>query len=107
MRFLLEQGATLPAAGVAAPTQTPSRSRASIIWIGAAVVAALAAVALALMVWRPWRASPTPAAPLRLTAELGADISLLTQASGSVTLSPDGTRIAFVGSPAAGSNPSL
>ena len=73
----------------------------------AAVVAALAAVALTLMVWRPWRASPTPAAPLRLTAELGADISLLTQASGSVTLSPDGTRIAFVGAPAAGTNPSL
>ena len=106
-RFLLEQGSTLPTAGVAATTQTPSRSRASIIWIGAAVVAALAAVALTLMVWRPWRANPTPAAPLRLTAELGADISLLTQASGSVTLSPDGTRIAFVGSPAAGTNPSL
>ena len=106
-RFLLEQGSTLPTAGVAATTQTPSRSRASIIWIGAAVVAALAVVALTLMVWRPWRSNPTPAAPLRLTAELGADISLLTQASGSVTLSPDGTRIAFVGLPAAGTNPSL
>ena len=106
-RFLLEQGSTLPTAGVAATTQKPSHSRASIIWIGAAVVVALAAVALTLMVWRPWRASPTPAAPLRLTAELGADISLLTQASGSVTLSPDGTRIAFVGAPAAGTNPSL
>ena len=106
-RFLLEQGSTLPTAGVAATTQKPSRSRASIIWIGAAVVAALAAVALTLMVWRPSQASPTPAAPLRLTAELGADISLLTQASGSVTLSPDGTRIAFVGATVAGTNPSL
>ncbi len=104
-RFLLEQGSTLPSAGVATTvTDKPSRSRA-IGWTAAAVVA-LSAAAVALMVWRPWQVDAIPAAPLRLTADLGSDVSL-SQLSGSVALSPDGTRLAFVGSPTRGGIPSV
>ena len=45
----------------------------------------------------PWRKPPV-AAPLRLTADLGAGPALLTFVTGaSLALSPDGTAIAFLG----------
>ncbi len=104
-RFLLDQGATLSAAPVSIATAPPSRSRTPMMWIAAAVVVLAAAVAA--MVWRQGRVLPRPAAPLRLATEVGANVSLLTQASGSVVLSPDGTRMAFVGTTGAGNNPLL
>jgi serine/threonine-protein kinase len=105
-RFLLEQGSTLQAARVAIGTDKPSRSRATIAW-GAAAVVALVASGVSMMIRWPLSVTPSPVGPIRLTAEVGANISLLTQASGSVALSPDGARLAFIGSPAAGTNPSL
>ena len=101
-RFLLERGSTLSAAPVAIATAPPSRSRTPIMGIAAAVVVLAAAVAA--MVWRQGRLLPSPAAPLRLATEVGANISLLTQASGSVVLSPDGTRMAFVGTTGGANN---
>ena len=65
---------------------------------------ALGAVALRLPVlalWAPWQTVPPPA-PLRLTADLGADASLATAVGTdadigtSVVLSPDGALFAFV-----------
>ncbi len=81
---------------------SPSRSgRAG--WIAAAALAAVAAIAL----WAPWR-SATPALPaplVRLDVDLGSDISLLRLVGptfSSVALSPDGSRLVFVGSVAGG-----
>jgi serine/threonine-protein kinase len=68
-------------------------------WTAAAALAALAAIAF----WAPWR-SATPALPaplVRLDVDLGSDISLLRLVAptfSSVALSPDGSRLAFVGS---------
>ena len=55
-------------------------------------------LALVLMLWAPWRNVPPPA-PLRLSAELGADASLASfdvQFGDATTLSPDGAVVAFV-----------
>ena len=100
-RFLLEQRSTL-SPPVAIATPPPSRSRTPMTWIAAAVVVLAAAVAA--MVWRQGRVLPSPAAPLRIAMEVGANVSVLMQGSGSVVLSPDGTRMAFVGTTGAGNN---
>lgn len=68
---------------------------------------ATVAAAAALMVWRPWQGESAPRPPLRLTAEVGANISLFTQTNSSLALSPDGTRLAFIGATSAGGNPML
>ena len=67
-------------------------------WAAAGLLALLAAVAL----WAPWRETPAPAAQpvLRLEADLGNDVSLVPLAIptfSSVVISPDGTRLVYVG----------
>ena len=67
-------------------------------WVAAGLLALVAAVAL----WAPWRGTPAPAVQpvLRLEANLGNDVSLVPLASptvSSVVISPDGTRLVFVG----------
>ena len=52
-------------------------------------------LALVLALWPPWRKAPTPA-QLRLSAELGADASLVTDQGAAAILSPDGALLAFV-----------
>jgi serine/threonine-protein kinase len=52
-------------------------------------------VALVLLVWSPWRIAP-PFASVRLSADLGADASLVTNEGASAILSPDGQVLAFV-----------
>ena len=56
------------------------------------------AVAAMLAIWAPWRREP-PQAPLRLSAELGADLTLRTGVgfSPAMALSPDGTLLALTG----------
>ena len=52
--------------------------------------------AVVLLVWTPWRKA-SPPAPLRLSAELGADVSLTNTGFGpSTILSPDGAVVAFI-----------
>jgi serine/threonine-protein kinase len=68
-------------------------------------VAAALAVLLVLDQWRPWRPVTEAAKPVRLSVELGADVSLATTGFGvgtAIVLSPDGTLIAFVAQRAAG-----
>ncbi len=68
-----------------------------------AVVGALAAgLATVLVLWAPWRKTMPPPAPLRLSAELGADVSLTFGLGDAMSLSPDGAVIAFVGQKGAG-----
>ena len=67
-------------------------------WAAAGLLALLAAVAL----WAPWRDPPTPVAQpsLRLEADLGNEVSLLPldiPTFSSVVISPDGTRLVYVG----------
>ena len=52
-------------------------------------------LALVLMLWAPWR-RVLPPAPLRVSAELGADASLVTDQGAAAVLSPDGAVLAFV-----------
>jgi serine/threonine-protein kinase len=80
------------------PAASPSRS-ARVGWIAAAALAGVAAIAL----WAPWRTAPRDAAPplLRLDVDLGPDVSLvplIAPTFSSLIISPDGTRLVFVGS---------
>ena len=52
-------------------------------------------LALVLLLWAPWRHA-SPALPVRLSAELGADASLVTDQGAAAILSPDGAVLAFV-----------
>ena len=68
-------------------------------WIAAGLLAVVAAMAL----WAPWRgASPPTAQPLvRLDVDLGSEVSLaplVIPTFSSVVISPDGTRLVYVGS---------
>src|SRR5881296_1017980 len=65
-------------------------------WILTAVSGFAVGVSVVLFLWRPWRAPP-PAPPLRLSTELGAEVSLAVGASTTLILSPDGNTLAFVG----------
>ena len=62
-----------------------------------ALAGALAA-GLAIALWAPWRTAPTPAPPLRLSAELGVAASLSTDLGPAAVLSPDRALLAFVAS---------
>jgi len=78
----------------AVPTRTP----VILGWAAAGLLALLAAVAL----WAPWRDTPALAVQpvLRLEADLGNEVSLVPLATptvSSVVISPDGTRLVFVG----------
>ncbi len=65
------------------------------------------AVLLALALWALWPPAPTPVPPLRLSAELGAEVSLSTDFGPTTILSPDGRLLAFVGSKGAEERPLL
>jgi serine/threonine-protein kinase len=69
------------------------------------VVAGALALALVLVAWAPWRRAPTPSALLRLSVELGADVTLprpTGNPGASAVLSPDGRLLVFVGQTGAG-----
>ena len=63
--------------------------------------AAVAVAGMILVLWGPWRKVPPPA-PLRLSAELGADASLVTDQGTAAILSPNGAVLAFVAQKRAG-----
>jgi len=67
----------------------------------------LLALVSALALWAPWRPAPTPAPPLRLSAELGASASLSTDFGPAAILSPDGRLLAFVANQGADGSPLL
>jgi Tol biopolymer transport system component len=93
-------------ASVAAP-----RWRRVLPW---AVAGALGlGMALVFLLWAPWRPLPAAAVPLRLSAELGADASLViatgaaAPAGNAAVVSPDGSQLAFVAQPHGGGAPRL
>src|SRR5688572_9082106 len=101
VRYLLDQKSTDDGSHVETARGRPW------LWIAAAslfAVAAVAAIAFASMMRN--RAAPL-ASPVRLTADVGANISLLVQAGTTAVLSPDESVMAFVGGATAGATPSL
>jgi len=98
-RFLLEEPAAQQAG---APTPQPSASRFGWIPWAAAAVAIFAAAATSWIAYRATR--PAELKPLvRLDVDLGSDVSLASPSgSSSVILSPDGTRLVYIGSVARG-----
>ena len=95
VRYLLDHGTVTPAAQPAAVAARP-RSRARTALAAVAVLVALASLA-ALAWWRPWAQQPVAGSPVRLTADIGADASLVDAFGASSILSPDGTTLAFTG----------
>ena len=71
------------------------------------LVAAALGASLVLVAWVPWRQAPAPTGLMRLTAELGVDVSLTTGVGAAAFLSPDGKVLAFVASNAAGQGSQL
>jgi len=73
-------------------------------WVVAGVLATGLTVVVAL--WPPWRTQAS-AVPVRLSAELGADASLLTDQGPSAVISPDGEMLAFTAQPKEGAGSQL
>jgi hypothetical protein len=90
--YLLEDSAASPA------TTSPSRSRLGMMAGAAAVVLLATSAVLGWMAWRATRPVANP--PVRLDVDLGSGISLPAPdgAGTSLALSPDGTRLVYVGS---------
>jgi len=88
----LEWIASSSGEAIASPTRSPSRF-GRLPWIVAGVLA-VAAVALGFVAYRATR--PAPLKPLvRLDVDLGAEVSLSSQAGTDTILSPDGTRLVY------------
>ncbi len=95
-----------------APSASPTRERPPVVprvvpW----AVAGALGVGLTLVLVRgvPWRNVPpsAPPVPLRLSAELGADASLVTDQGAAAILSPDGAVLAFVAQKSTGGTSQL
>jgi Tol biopolymer transport system component len=89
-------------------TPAHSRSRAATAgWVAAGLFAVVAGIAF----WGPWRTAPSVTAQplLRLDVDLGEDVSLaplFAPTFSSLVISPDGTRLAYLGS-LSGASPKL
>ena len=101
VRYLLDQGSALLAVHEPAPA-APAHPQSRAPLVAMTAIAALALAAAVLAVWRPWVQPPPSPAPVRLTAGIGADASLLDVLGASSILSPDGSVLAFVAAGKAG-----
>jgi Tol biopolymer transport system component len=86
--------------GIAVAPAAPPSAHSSRIWIGAAAIAFLTAVALGILLWRVYMSQPEPATT-RFFVTVPDQVLLNGVAVGPV-ISPDGKRIAFVGVSASG-----
>ena len=88
----LEWIASSPGEATASSTRSPSRF-GRLPWIAAVVLGGIA-VGLGIVAYRATR--PAPLKPLvRLEVDLGAEVSLSSQAGADTILSPDGTRLVY------------
>jgi hypothetical protein len=92
-RLEIEDALTAPAAETSDASVTAERaaSRRALPWVVAGVALAVSSVVL----WPAWRKEPTQPAPLRLSAEIGADAALVSTQGAAAILSPDGQLLAF------------
>ena len=91
LQWIAEAGSQ---AGVPTPVVSQRRVRERFAWAAAGLATF---VAIALTIGFILRA-PRPSQPMRLTAEIGADVSLFTEFGPSAILTPDGTHLALVAS---------
>ena len=104
-RVVLDEGQS----GVADEATSAVAFRVAPLWWRALpwVVAGASALGLVLDHWAPWREAPVREKPVRLSVELGANVSLFIGEGPTVILSPDGAVLAFVARNAAGGRPLL
>ncbi len=89
LKWIAEAGSQ---AGVPVPLVSHRKLRERLAWAAAALFALIAiAFAIGFVV-----RTPKPPQPMRLTAEIGADASPVTNFGPAAILSPDGTHLAFV-----------
>ena len=74
-------------------TYEPANRRLGVLPWAIAVISLIIASATVVL-WAPWRAAPAPAA-VRMSAELGADASLVTDQGAAAVPSPDGRLLVF------------
>ncbi len=90
LKWIAEAGSQ---AGLTAPVVAHRNVHERLAWATAAAILTLTAIALAIgYVWR----APKPIQPMRLSAEIGADVSLETSSGPAVIFSPDATRLALL-----------
>src|SRR5262249_44090645 len=96
-RLEIDEAGPAVAIDTAVPSAQSALARSRrLAWIQTAISGFAVGVSVVLFLWRPWR-TPPPAALLRLSTELGADVSLPVFASATLALAPDGNTLAFVG----------
>jgi Tol biopolymer transport system component len=83
-----------PATAADAATQPEARSLVRAPWLPWAIAGVAFAIA-AVATWSPWTPAPARRQPLRLSADLGADLSIAGASGPAVALSPDGSLLAF------------
>jgi serine/threonine-protein kinase len=95
LRIEIEDALAGPADQVATAASPPVIGNVTLAVIAAA---AIVAFGITIFLWAPWHKA-MPAAPLRLSSELGADVGLAASVPGNsaLALSPDGSMLAFVG----------
>jgi Tol biopolymer transport system component len=89
LKWVAEAGSQ---AGVPAPVVSHRKLRERLAWAAAALFVVSTIALATVLVLR----APKPPQPMRLSAEIGADATLLTTWGPAAILSPDGRRLAFV-----------
>jgi Tol biopolymer transport system component len=102
VRYLLDHTSTEDAGAALAAT----RGRPW-LWIAAASVCAVVAIAAVTFAWTMRNRAAPLAAPLRLTAHVGTNVSLGLQSGVTAVLSPDGDVMAFLGTARPGTPSSI
>ena len=95
VRYLLEQAPATPARADAAAIAPPHAR--PWMWMSATAAAVLISVASLALAWTMWHGEDESRPPMRVTAEIGADVSLVDALGASAILSPDGMTLVFVG----------
>src|ERR1051326_9139783 len=96
VRFEIEDAVADPTGDSINTSKEKSRD-----WIWRAIaVTTLTVLAATLLLWSPWHPAPIPSGgPVRISGEVGANVSLDARTAGNIALalSPDGSTFAFVG----------
>jgi serine/threonine-protein kinase len=92
-RLEIEEALLAPIEGPSAASVTPRPRNRLLPW--AVAIGAFAASGVLLVLWAPWRAAPLRA-PVQVSADLGADASLVTDQGSAAVISPDGRLLVFV-----------
>jgi serine/threonine-protein kinase len=93
-RLEIEEALLAPIEQLSAAKVAPAPARSSLLpW--AVAIGALASAGILLVMWAPWQSIPLRAR-VQVSAELGADASLVTDQGSAAVLSPDGRLLVFV-----------